>query len=254
MRLFAASIALLLAGCLANETRPLTVSSSFQPEEVAWFHQPGTNSIRGNALLRTVGGDVRTCAGFQATLIPMSTYALDRFTALYGVNAAEGGFAPAPEPTFATTDPRYTSTVRSTFCDSEGRFTFSSVPDGDYFVIARVVWGIPMQYFTRTEGGTLMHRVKVSSGQIANVVLTGSGGGLTYETPVDRVETPAPVIAATAVPAPPPSRNESRVADRSVRIVRADTPSGYCIYVPPGGAIPSGVAPPTKERPLCPLE
>ena len=163
--------AAVLSGCAT--TRTLTVGSHFDPAEVAWFQHDGTNTIRGNALLRTVSGEVRTCAGLPANLTPVSTYARERMHLLYGdrdnglLSASRGRVA------FASTDPEYQRMSRHTRCDSQGNFTFSALPDGDYFVTALVVWGVPLNAFmTATQGGYLMQRVHVAGGGVKEIVLT----------------------------------------------------------------------------------
>lgn len=85
----------------------------------------------------------------------------------------ESGLMPAREPvTFDSTDPEYVRLTRETVCDSQGNFAFESLPDGEYYLTAQVTWGVPMQYFTRTEGGILMQRISVRGGETRQVVLT----------------------------------------------------------------------------------
>lgn len=162
---------LALAGC-ATAPEPIALGTSFNPTEVAWFNAPGNNTIRGNAVLRTVGGEVRTCAGLDARLSPVSTYATERVRALYG--NSQSGFNRGSAG-FTATDPAYEEMQRHTRCDSEGRFTFSGLPDGEYYVIALVTWGVPMGYgMTSRQGGWLMQRVRVAGGETKDIVLTAS--------------------------------------------------------------------------------
>lgn len=162
-------LALCLSGCVAAPT-PHSVSVPFNPVEVLWFSHPGTNTIHGSAVLRTVGGDVKTCAGSDANLVPDSGYARARFQEMYGntnsgLLRADSGFK------FSDTDPDYAAASRTTTCDSQGFFTFHDLPDGDYFVTAKVIWGVPTRYFTRWEGGYLMQHVSVSGGETKDIVL-----------------------------------------------------------------------------------
>jgi hypothetical protein len=162
-------LAFAVAGCAT--TQPTHVMSvSYNPEEVAWFNTPGTNSITANALMRTVGGEVKTCAGFEAALIPYSAYAAERITAIYG--NANGGYA-SYGPQFSETDPRYSQNERKTTCDSQGNFRFTNLPDGDYYVRTQVTWGVPMGYYmTSQQGGALAQRVSVRGGETKSIVLT----------------------------------------------------------------------------------
>lgn len=160
---------LLLAGCAT--VQPQAMTNSFNPAEVAWFNQPGSNVIEGNAVMRTVGGEVRTCAGSDANLIPVSAYASERMTKMFGSTttgllSASSGFS------WASTDPIYQATSRTVTCDSLGNFRFDHLPDGDYYVTAKVVWGIPNRYFTSWQGGYLMRRIHLAGGETQRVVLS----------------------------------------------------------------------------------
>lgn len=164
-----AALCLLLSGCV-SAVAPQTVSIPFNPAEVAWFDGPGDNSIHGSAVLRTVGGDAKTCAGLDANIVPDSAYARARFLLMYrrldrGLLAADSGFK------FASTDPRYETSSRTTRCDPQGFFVFDHLPDGTYFVTAKVVWGVPQPYFTSWQGGYLMQRVTIAGGTAKSIVL-----------------------------------------------------------------------------------
>lgn len=168
-RLFA--FTLFCSACATSAKPPIQVQSRFDPQEVAWFSQAGSNTIRGSAVLRTVGGDVKTCGGLKVSLVPVSTYALERVRRSYGSD--QRGYMPARKGVnLVTPPPGYLQTTKETRCDADGDFTFPNLPDGDYFVVTMITWGIPTRYFTRTEGGHLMQRVRLAGGQTAEVVLT----------------------------------------------------------------------------------
>lgn len=165
------SVLMLLSAC---DSAPAahSVSVPFNPLEIAWFGLPGHNTVRGSAVMRTVGGDVRTCAGLDANLIPDSVYARARFQEMYGntergLLSARSGFA------FDATDPAYVRASRTVTCDPQGFFTFSDLPDGSYFVTAKVIWGVRNRYFTEWQGGYLMQHVRVSGGGVTSIVLSG---------------------------------------------------------------------------------
>lgn len=159
------------AGC-STASPPATVGVAFSPAEVAWFNQSGGNTIKGSAVLRTVAGDVKTCAGLNANLIPNSTYARARMLAMYG-NERAGLLRASSGFKWRETDPVYTAMSRTTVCDPLGNFTFKDVPDGDYFITAQVQWGVPGPYFTSWQGGYLMLRMPIAAGETKEVVLTG---------------------------------------------------------------------------------
>lgn len=169
MKMMVVLIALAAGGCATAPPTDLAVT--FDPSEVAWAKGEGANRISGNAVLRTVGGEARTCAGLDAWLVPVSTYANARMSAMFGslqrgYLAADSGFQ------FKSTDPSYVAAAKNRKCDAQGNFTFGQVPDGDYFVTAEVTWSAPGQYGLSSQGGVLMERVSVKGGESKELVLT----------------------------------------------------------------------------------
>lgn len=162
----------LLAGCATVPQPPAYVSTPFDPAAYAWFSAEGDNTITGNAVLRTVGGDVRTCAASSVGLVPGGAYTRERMMLVYG--NVERGYRSisAPGVQFANDSPAYLAMLRQAPCDAQGNFTFTGLPDGEYFVLSRVVWGVPMQYHTEMQGGTLMQRVEVRGGETKRIVLS----------------------------------------------------------------------------------
>jgi hypothetical protein len=167
MRAAAILAVLVLTGCGGGE---VTLQSRFDPNEVAWFSARGTNTILGSAILRSANGKVKTCAALPVTLFPVSAYARERIRHLYeseneGFNPLVGG-KPAD---FGGDDPGYMATAKTTRCDARGRFSFSELPDGDYYLVATVTWR--ERTFGIENGGSLMQRVHVSTGETKDVLL-----------------------------------------------------------------------------------
>jgi hypothetical protein len=172
MRFDVALVIGLLASSAAAKSHVVQLTSTFNAAEVAWSQRQGTNTIHGSAVLRTVGGDAKTCAGLDANLVPMSAYANERMAAMFGAGTAVGILRANSELRFSSTDPAYVSTARKTVCDPQGYFVFEKVPDGEYFLTAFVTWGVPGRYFTRQEGGVLMQRITVHGSETKTIVLT----------------------------------------------------------------------------------
>lgn len=158
-----------LLGATACATAPAALQHNFDPQEVAWFNGRGDNAIVGSAVMRTVGGDTRTCAGNVVIAYPDSAYARERAMYLYG--SIDAGFNPAfmgRPARFENSDPRFDTTERRVHCDAQGFFEFTDLPNGSYFVITSITW--TPQYVV--EGGWVMRRVEVSGGERERIVLT----------------------------------------------------------------------------------
>lgn len=163
----------LLSGCavVPSPGPTITVSTPFNPTEAAWSTKDGNNTITGSALMRTVGGDVKTCGGFTVFLQPVTTYSSEIMSKLFG--STEGGFA--RRPANVETPDGYDALLRTTTCDAQGKFTFSKLPDGEYFVATKVTWGAVQggQYsYISQQGGVVMQKVRVAGGQTREIVLT----------------------------------------------------------------------------------
>lgn len=167
-----------LSACYVPEPRQpesVRLETPFQPDAVAWAQESGENRIEGTALLRTRGGEPRTCAALQVTLVPWSKYSGERIARLYG--SLQSGFNERPPYgrmiRWENDNEAFYATVRATRCDAEGRFEFDSLPDGEWFVEALVTWEVPRVNFVGgPQGGTLMQRVKLEGGRTEKVVLT----------------------------------------------------------------------------------
>jgi hypothetical protein len=132
--------------------------------------RPGANTIDGNAVLRTIGGEVRTCAGFPVKLMPDTPYVRERMAHVFGMS--DHGFTKS-RSTFVPPSPHYESQAgRTETCDSQGNFHFSGLADGTYYVVSRVTWGVPLQFYTAPQGGVLMMRVSVHGGETKRIILT----------------------------------------------------------------------------------
>lgn len=152
-------------------TPAVALETPFEASATAWADQPGDGLVEGSALLRTRGGEVRTCAALDAALIPASDHARERMARLYG--SVRGGFNPAGRagrhPRFEPDPSGFYRTVRTTKCDAQGRFEFEGIADGEWYVEAIVTWEAPG---AGLQGGSLMRIVQVESGKPTKVVLT----------------------------------------------------------------------------------
>ena len=118
---------------------PRPVSSAFNPGDFAWSTQPGRGSIDGRVSYRR-DGQTYDCTGSVA-LTPDTPYTRARFRTLYG-STDRAALPEAIVRARTVPDPNadYRSFVRSTTC-RDGRFEFSGLPDGDWFIITPVSAG-----------------------------------------------------------------------------------------------------------------
>lgn len=155
-----------LSGCYPG-AQTVRLKAPYDPASVRWAESKGDNSIQGTAMLRTRGGEVRTCAALDVHLIPVSVYAKERAIHLYG--NVRGGFRPIYLPiAFEPESREYAESVRATKCDPTGQFEFEGLADGDWYVSSVVFWEVPGAGY---QGGSLLQRVRVSGGQTAKIVL-----------------------------------------------------------------------------------
>jgi hypothetical protein len=155
----AALAALCLSACTSS-----TLTTSFNASEAAFINKQGTATITGQGFLRRNDGVVVYAAGSEVRLVPQTPYSNERFRSIYGA-AKQSYFG----GTFKNDTPEYYDYTRTTVADGEGRFTFSNVSAGSYYLTTSVVW---MAGYSR-QGGAIMERVTVQNGQSVNVVMSG---------------------------------------------------------------------------------
>lgn len=177
MRRLVIATALVFAGCVAPQKPPeLPPVARMAFPEAEYQSIPdkrakGECELRGQAFLRTRGGDVKKGAGSLVFLNPVTGYSREWWT--YGYTLRQP-LSPA--------DPRLENYVRETQADADGRFTFRDVPRGDYFVVSSVSWDVPRMSYdpiwrttTHTmeqQGGLIAARVRLCDQQPTEVILT----------------------------------------------------------------------------------
>lgn len=161
-------VAAMLTGCVQQQQQ-VALTTSLNHSELDWAKRDGNNTISGFAVLRTVSGEARTCAGLPVGITPDSAYARERMMAIYG-STVKGTRSANNQWKFTNDDPSYRSLIRESRCDGQGGFTFDKVPDGTWYVATYVVWkanpNSPL-----FEGGFMMQRVEVRGGQTVRVTL-----------------------------------------------------------------------------------
>lgn len=168
MRWMAIGALMLLAAC-GPRAQSLSISNQFNPDEASHINRSGTASISGQAFLRTMVGEVRYAAGSIVHLVPASAYAKERFAKIYGTAKCS-----RMEIDHSGTDKRYMSMQKETKANGEGRFRFSNLAAGEYFLVTYVVWQVPQgRYGASTEGCGMYERVTAVEGRDTEIIMSG---------------------------------------------------------------------------------
>lgn len=149
---------LCLVGC--TQVSRYTPLSRFDPSTARWSNERGSDTIKGEGFMRTVGGDIKTCAGFPVSLAPADPY------------FAEIGLALSEGKTIVNRDTVAERFVRRTRCDAAGKFKFTNLPAGQWFVGTDVYWGVPSGGTIVRQGSFLSKSVATGGSPVTDVILT----------------------------------------------------------------------------------
>lgn len=164
--LLATTIVLLLTGC-ASTTKTVVLKNDFNEKDAEFINKTGNNTIKGNAFFRQQGGGIVTCAGNTVVLIPVTPYSKERMSHIYKFEDI-GVIPPYMDAiSFDKGNNEYLSMTKNTKCDSDGKFEFNNLANGEYYVVSSVIWKVRSY-----QGGTLMRKVSVKNGKTENIVMT----------------------------------------------------------------------------------
>lgn len=170
LRLGTAFIALamcaeLLGGCMSfsySHTVPLNEA------DYAPYLSAGTATIAGTVSAKMRAGDISNGAESFVYLVPVTPYSTEWFEHTVVSSHSISG-----------TDPRSLRVARSTIVGPDGRFQFSNLPAGDYYLSCTITRSIPPFRIWRfrlvspsTERVDTYARVTVQSGEQAQVIVT----------------------------------------------------------------------------------
>jgi hypothetical protein len=154
---------LLLVGSLAACAGSPEVKSQFSPEQASFVNAKGDYTIAGQAFMRRRDGQVVYAAGSPVALIPRTQYADEVMNIVF----AGGTYRPSP-PRIENLDSRYMGMRREVVANGEGRFKFSAVSAGEYYVTVPVTW----EAGTAPQGGLLLRRVSLPRDDNSELVIT----------------------------------------------------------------------------------
>lgn len=130
----------------------------FPVHEYADLETEGTATVAGQMFMRTQGGEVKTAAGFEVFLNPVTSYSQQWWDVSY-----KGGRKLSPA------DPRYLVSIRAAVADSDGRFKFTNVANGEYFLSGVVIWQADRRWLS--QGGPIAKVISVLDDKDLEVVV-----------------------------------------------------------------------------------
>ena len=126
--IFVTALILGLGGACAPTTRHVP----FTEADYVPYLDFGTAVITGEAVVTLRGGEVKKGAEDIVFLIPATPYTKEWFDR-----------AIVSEKSIQGPDPRALRAARSTTTDRLGRFTFTNLPPGEYFLTCEITWDVP---------------------------------------------------------------------------------------------------------------
>lgn len=160
---------LALTGCAGIIPEPLKQTTTFNVDQAKRLMQDGKSTISGTAFIRQSGGGIVTCAGLDVRLIPVTEYTTERMKYLYGESIETSvGILDNPFKKTPVLDSEAAKLVKTTVCNKDGEFVFNNIVDGDFYLVATVVWNVG----NLPQGGALGKRVNIKTGETKSVMLT----------------------------------------------------------------------------------
>lgn len=155
----------LLSACASQHpsTLPPVTRMAFPEREYQALEKVGKSTVTGQAFLRTRGGDVKTAAGSEVILNPVTSYSMEWYEKSY-----------LPGRAITPSDDRLWNYAKKQIADGSGRFTFKNVPPGEYFVTTVITWeaGTGYQGALQVQGGAVTKRIVVKAGEDNEVIVT----------------------------------------------------------------------------------
>ena len=153
----------MLNGCMIQQKKSIIERIPFPENEYRILQKEGTSIVKGQAFLKTRGGDVKPAAGEQVILNPVTSYS----NQWYEENYLKHNF-------MSPVDPRLWKYIKKTTADGSGRFKFKNVAAGEYYVTTKVMWETATGYqgSLQLQGGWLTKKIHISNGQEIEIILT----------------------------------------------------------------------------------
>ncbi len=151
-----------IASC-ATVPQPKISRIPFPEQEYQNLQHSGAAVVKGQAFLKTRGGDVKLAAGNEVILNPVTSYSNEWYEKAY-----------VQRKNLIESDPRLRNYVKRTVADGSGRFVFKNVPPGEYYVTTVITWEAASGYqgALQVQGGTVTKKIMVNDEDEINVIVT----------------------------------------------------------------------------------
>ena len=154
-----AAAGFVLVGCAGNSPAPppqrMSMTVPYSDADFGSWAGIGNADIQGQAFLKTVGGDVKTCAGQNVVLAPDNSYSRELLMVMVVTNGKV--------PTNA--DNRATRYMRLETCDSQGAFSFKNLKPNKWIILTKVLWAAPIGYSLKQQGGIIEKSITAAPGE-----------------------------------------------------------------------------------------
>lgn len=162
-KLLFVSVLILMLGISGCQSPIHQMQTRFDETEFSPYATPGSATIRGEAFLKTRGGEVRYGAGNTVTLMPVTSYSREIWQA-------------ALQGKVTDKDPRWEKYIRTTVADGTGKFEFTKLPAGEYFLECPIFWEVPDEssLYPRLKrtGAVLKKQVRIDNSAEVRVIMT----------------------------------------------------------------------------------
>ena len=158
-------------GSAAEADRVRRHTMPYDSSAIAWSKQQGSAGVTGTATW-TLRGKRVSCSNGSAMLVARSPYADESVAGSLG-NIERATVPVTKAAGFYDFDRRYFQDARKAACDARGFFQFSSLPAGEYYVLANIglvtnVMVVNGANYRDVRGVIHMQRIQLSDGaQIA---------------------------------------------------------------------------------------
>ena len=152
-----------ISGCVNSVEAPIwnPITESAEMEYQPYL-EAGNATITGQAFLAQRGGNVVKAAGRTVTLDPATSIGNE-----WWKKVVTEGYGRSETPPFTA----FQQARRTTTADADGRFRFSDLPPGKYYLHTVVTWETGSRY-SSTQGGMVGQLVEVQAGEAIEVILS----------------------------------------------------------------------------------